>query len=345
MDTKITHTLCSSAFVVGLATVGLLSHTAQTEPLNLRDLVNGSTQSRYEEGFKAANPLKTSAVSAMGAVKFAVFGQAAKGAVVGNEGWLFTSEELENVPDFDDNILSSVDLIEQVNIEMAQRGVHLVAVIVPDKAEVYADHLGVARTPSVVDRLGMLTAALADRGVAVLDSTSALENAKAQGDVFMRDDTHWSPLGSQAVAVAVADRVADLEFSKTIVTTEAMGSALFDGDLLAYVPTGALRPLIGPAQSQIESYETIVATGDSLFGDAPVDVVLVGTSFSAKTDWHFEGFLKQALQADILNFADEGRGPFAPMEAFLTSDIFQNQTPKLVIWEIPARYTSKDHTK
>lgn len=345
MGNKISHTFCSTAFVVGLATIGLLSHTSQTEPLNLRDMINGSVQAHYEDDFKAANPLRASAISTIGAVKYAVFGEAAKGAVVGNEGWLFTSEELEATPNFTKNVQRFADQISRVNQDMKQHDVRLVTVIVPDKAEVYAEQLGVTRVSSVAGRRELLTTALTHRGVAVLDSTSALQSIKSKGDAFMRDDTHWSPLGSQAVAEAVAEIVAEFEFTKTSVTTKTLGTAPFDGDLLSYVPTGALRPLIGPAQSQIMRYETTVTVGDSLFGDAPVDVVLVGTSFSAKTDWHFEGFLKQALQADILNFADEGRGPFAPMEAFLASDTFQNHTPKLVIWEIPARYTSKDHTK
>ena len=345
MDTNITNTLFSTVFVAGLATVGLLSHNSNTGPVNLSELLHGSTQSRYEDGFKAKNPLKSSSIAMMGALKYAVFGQAAKGAVVGNDGWLFTTEELETTPEFAKNIQSSADQIARVYADMAARGVHLLPVIVPDKAEVYADQLGVTRVPSVVERRDLLTSALKKHGVAVLDATSALEVVKSQGNAFMQDDTHWSPLGSQAVANAVADRVANIEFTKTEVSTNATGTLIFDGDLLAYVPTGILRPLVGPAQNQIEQFETKVAAGTSLFGDAPVDVVLVGTSFSAKADWHFEGFLKQALQADILNYADEGRGPFAPMEAFMASDTFQYDAPKLVIWEIPARYTSKDQTK
>lgn len=344
MQTTITHTLFSTAFVVGLATVGLLSHSDKAGPMNLSNVLNGSIQSRYEEGFKAANPLKSSAIAVLGAFKYAVFGQATEGAVVGKDGWLFTSEELVSTPKFAANIQSSADQIAQVHAEMEARGVRLLTVIVPDKADVYAEQLGVTRVSSVVDRRGLLTSALTAQGVAVLDATVALEQTKSAGDAFMRDDTHWSPRGSQAVAKAVSDRVASLEFTKTKVTTQATGARDFDGDLLAYVPTGLLRPLLGPEQSQIEQFETTVAATTSLFGDAPVDVVLVGTSFSAKPDWHFEGFLKRALQADILNFADEGRGPFAPMDAFLASDTFKNQPPKLVIWEIPARYTSKEHT-
>jgi alginate O-acetyltransferase complex protein AlgJ len=74
-------------------------------------------------------------------------------------------------------------------------------------------------------------------------------------------------------------------------------------------------------------------------------VALVGTSFSAKSDWNFLGFLQNALAAEVLNFSAEGQGPFAPMQTFLASDTFKNTPPKLVIWEIPVRYTSMDMIK
>ena len=77
---------------------------------------------------------------------------------------------------------------------------------------------------------------------------------------------------------------------------------------------------------------------DALFGDAALPVTLVGTSYSANKLWHFEGHLKTAMQADILNMADEGQGPFATMRAWLDSGNFKSNKPRLVIWEMPERY-------
>ena len=49
-----------------------------------------------------------------------------------------------------------------------------------------------------------------------------------------------------------------------------------------------------------------------------------------------------AIDAAGLGETLEGEGPFTPMQAYLASDTFQNTPPKLVVWEIPARYTSKE---
>ncbi len=84
--------------------------------------------------------------------------------------------------------------------------------------------------------------------------------------------------------------------------------------------------------------ESVGEAGDGLFGDAAIPVVLVGTSYSANAAFGFEAHLKVALQRDVLNLAEEGKGPFAPMKAFLDGDVLKNSPPKLVIWEMPIRY-------
>jgi alginate O-acetyltransferase complex protein AlgJ len=80
--------------------------------------------------------------------------------------------------------------------------------------------------------------------------------------------------------------------------------------------------------------------GNALFGDQSFPVALVGTSYSANPQWNFEGFLKEALQTDILNAADEGRGPFETMKDYLEDDSFATNPPDLIVWEIPERYLS-----
>ncbi|MEN0001344.1 MAG: alginate O-acetyltransferase, partial [Pseudomonadota bacterium] len=63
-----------------------------------------------------------------------------------------------------------------------------------------------------------------------------------------------------------------------------------------------------------------------------------GTSYSAVPAFHFEGFLKQALSADVVNAAAIGQGPFKPMEDFLVTLDALTTPPSQVIWEIPERY-------
>lgn len=336
--------LAACGFVLSLASIGLSSHLRAGFDTLPSDVFSGSLQARYEEAFVAANPLERFAVSTLGALRYGLFKQASPGAVVGQNGWLFTTEELEQGAEFNTHIDAAATRVVEIHTKMAAHGIMLLPVIIPDKADLYADRLGRNRSANIEARGDRFIANLDRSGVIAFDATSALQTARQSADAFMRTDTHWSPHGSQAVALAIADHLNErgISLANRAVSTMPTGTAQFDGDLLRFVPTGALRPWIGPAPEQIAQYTTTVETAGDLFDSPSIDVVLVGTSFSARSDWHFADFLKQALQVDLLNLAEEGRGPFAPMQAFLASDVYQNSPPKLVIWEIPVRYTSKD---
>ena len=342
MQQLISSTTFSAGVMAGLLAIGIAGHQSAGTNVQWSGLLNGSTQALYETQFEANSAAQDLAVNAVGAVKYAIFGQASEGAIVGDDGWLFTSEELDVSPAFEENLAISAQRIADVAKVLERRGVALLPVIVPDKAEIYAAHLGVKRPDATVGRRQALVALLGEAGLDPLDAAMPLRAAMGAQPVFMKDDTHWSPAGSRAVAQAIGLRLQSAQIARTEVRTQETGHRAFDGDLLQYVPTGNLRAWVGPEQQYIRTFETQVQSTVGLFGDAPVDVALVGTSFSAKPDWHFEGFLKHALQADVVNFAEEGKGPFAPMEAFLASDFLTSTPPQVVIWEIPVRYVSKE---
>ena len=71
-------------------------------------------------------------------------------------------------------------------------------------------------------------------------------------------------------------------------------------------------------------------------------IALVGTSYSAARIWSFESQLKGALGADIVNYAQEGHGPFVPMRSFMKKVEVGEVEVKAVIWEIPIRYLDDD---
>lgn len=341
-----THSISSAAFVsatlLAMSGIGLSGHLRQSESVAFAGFLDGSAQTVYEAGFDRANAVSSAAVDAMGALNFAVFGQASKGAIVGNDGWMFTAEELEVSESFDANIAVAAEQIAGAVTSLQTRGITVLPVIIPDKTDIYAVNLGVERPDAIKNRLARFQTELSEKGVAFLDGRSAMIGAAQSGEVFVKDDTHWSPLGSRKIAKAVANELINVDLTQAAVHTTQGPTVPYDGDLLSFVPTGSWRPVVGPDQYSIETFKTEVDAQGGLFGAPDVEVALVGTSFSARSAFHFEGFLKQALQADVLNFAQEGQGPFAPMEAFLASEFLKTTPPKVVIWEIPVRYVSKD---
>lgn len=80
---------------------------------------------------------------------------------------------------------------------------------------------------------------------------------------------------------------------------------------------------------------------NSLFGDGgEPQVVLLGTSNSVaeSSEANFEGFLKEYLSADVLNYAYVGAGIDTSIISYLNSAHFANGQPKIVIWEVPGYY-------
>jgi len=343
LNNKYQQVFCG-AFLIGLTTLGIFSHES-LKPQGNMSILKGSLQSTYEDVFSSSNPLRQTSIDIWGAFKYKVLGQASNGALVGKDDWLFTTEEMTGEADHIANLETSVQKIVKTHDALQTQNITLIPVIIPDKARVYKENLKQIRNADISSRYSVLLSKLHANKIAALSALDPLQRNKSIADVFMRHDTHWSPFGSKSVAEHIAKSITPGLLDKVHVATNKIGSETFDGDLLKYVPTGALRPYIGPDDRTIERFETTVQNNASLFGDTAIDIVLVGTSFSAKSDWHFDGFLKQALSVDILNMSQEGKGPFVPMRDYLKSDTFKNTPPQIIIWEIPERYTTQDLLK
>lgn len=322
-----------------LATLGISTTIAavslyaffQVDPGDpLKDWHDGSYQRGFEDRFASSLPTQDPAVSAWATLRWVLFGEAAAGAVVGRDGWLFTAEEFAE-PTEPRDLRSELAHAREA---LSRRGITLLPVIVPDKARMMVDHLPRARSDGFEQRYDRALRIIRDSAHLLVDLRPALSGP----DAFMRTDTHWSPAGAKRTADAIAAALAGVALPQSDVRTETLGTELFEGDLLAFVPTGALQPLVGPKPETITTFRTELSGASDLFGDTGTPVALVGTSFSAKPAFHFEGFLKQTLQADVLNLSTVGQGPFVPMDRFL-KDLDALSSPlSLVIWEIPERY-------
>lgn len=222
----------------------------------------------------------------------------------------------------------------RVAAALAPNGIRLIPVIVPDKARMQADRLPRARSQGFANRYDTALATFRNAGLPTIDLRPAL----ATDQSYMRTDTHWNPAGAEAVARAIADLFSDLSLEPATVTTDVTGQTTFEGDLLAFVAIGAYRAAFGPAPEMIRTLGTRVEATRGLFGDADIPVAVVGTSYSARPEFHFEDFLKNALQADVLNASTVSQGPFAPMDSFLNDLSQLTALPSLIIWEIPERY-------
>ena len=212
---------------------------------------------------------------------------------------------------------------------------------VPGKLDVQVAHADADTAHGIATLYDAFLAGLRDQGVPALDSRAALRVDAARDAAFFHTDTHWTPLGAEHVAQALA--ASGLVASgDTGFTVETGPERTFTGDLVSFVTIDSLAPMLGlPAEVATPYTVTPDTTGEGLdiFGGSEAGgTLLIGTSYSANPTWSFAEALKLALRRDVLNLAEEGRGPAEPMLRYLKSDAFRDAPPELVIWEFPVRY-------
>ncbi len=303
----------------------------------------GEQTARYERAFNEALPFREAAIATWGVLEYTLFQEGREGAIVGREDWLFTAEEVAFYEGAEVAAARKMDFIEKVQAQLAARDILLVIALVPDKVRVYREHLGRPLPSYTRDRYEAFRSSLTTRGVLAPDLLTPLLATKTRQQVYLRTDTHWTPAGAEVAAEAVARALAGGGIPGLFETgyqTETTGRTPYRGDLLSFLPLGALQDRLGPPPDRLETRQTrtVSDAGGGLFGAQTIPVTLIGTSYSANPNWNFAGALQEALGAEVLNLAAEGQGPLPPMRDYLKSTELRDAPPALVVWEIPERY-------
>jgi alginate O-acetyltransferase complex protein AlgJ len=331
-----------AAFVLVLATVAL-ARAWGFRPDGGDGVLRGKLAHAFESHYDAVFPARTFGVSLWAAIDFVFFHEGRPGVVLGRDGWLYTDEEFKLADGARNDLERNLALVGWVHRELARRGIALVVAVVPAKARVYPEHLD-RRTPPALHRelYADVETALSAEGIESANLLAPLEIGKAREPTYLRTDTHWTPFGASIAAEAVADsaRSAKLDANAEF-RTVANGETTHRGDLFNFLPLDPYFAFLLPPPEKVDAFKT-EAVGDGgggLLGDASsAPVALVGTSYSAESQWNFAGALKAALHADVMNYAKDGEGPFAPMLRYLESDDLRTAPPRLVVWEMPERY-------
>ncbi|MGF6590938.1 alginate O-acetyltransferase [Pseudomonas sp. 2835] len=324
-----------------LGGLGSFQRTAQMTALDGK--LAKAAETHYDEQF----PLKRIGTNLWAALDFKLFNEGRPGVVLGREHWLFSDEEFKPVANSDQYEQENLALIRGVRDTLKQHGVQLVLAIVPAKARLYPEYVG-EQTPASLhtDLYNEFHAQARQAGVFAPDLLAPLQEAKARGQVFLRTDTHWTPMGAEVVAQHLAAAVARqtlLNGEPQQFVTEQRQSAPYKGDLTNFLPLDPLFSNLLPPPDSLQKRSTRPAeaegeSGDALFADSEIPVALIGTSYSANPNWNFLGALQQALRSDVVNYAEDGHGPLLPMLKYLQTDAFKNSAPQVLIWEFPERY-------
>ncbi len=265
--------------------------------------------------------------------------------VQGEGQWLFRTEAELNITAQKDELVW--DDLERMVKDLNARGTKILVYLSAPRAVVQAKRL----TPEVRARF--------DYDALLKNYQGYLERLRKVGfivppadrfasvegeDFHFQRDAHWNPSGAKRAAELIAEYIKPLNFGfppKAFVTKPSSvitrrGTIAFAADVIC----GSRYP----TESSI-FYETTAPATDDLFGDEPVpEIALVGTSFSGSAEYHFMGFLRAALQTDMLQNSFAGAGFDGSITQYLASPAFQKAPPKLIVWEFPYQFFGRaDH--
>jgi alginate O-acetyltransferase complex protein AlgJ len=341
------HAALFALVVLGVA-VSAFMRASSFEPKVDQAVLDGRMAKSFETHYDQAFPARNFGISLWAALDYVIFGEAQSGVVIGRDGWLYTDEEFAVPKEAAQQVQRNYARIDEVRDQLAAHGVKLVVALIPAKSRVYPEHLHQRKPPSFRDGLyAQAHEELGAKGIDAPDLLKPLIADKRDGATFLRTDTHWTPQGAAQVAETVAlslrrvlpaSSAANAHF-----TTVAAPKRKHHGDLLNFLPLDPYFSWLLPPLDEVSTASTSADSGDDLLGaSAAPRVALVGTSYSANTDWNFAGDLRQALSEDIANYARNGEGPFQPMFDYLQGADFKQSPPKAVIWELPERYLPYD---
>jgi hypothetical protein len=225
--------------------------------------------------------------------------------------------------------------------QLGARGIRLLFVPLPVKPFIYPEKVWsgypASAGPAWNRDREAFRRALAQAGVEVLDPTDDLWEAKGEGELFLRGDTHWTPRGMDLVALGIANRLRPVIGPPTSVPTSILRTVRHDGDLLRMIEVLPGSGLFPPQSVEIQE---VVGQGST---EAPV--LLLGDSFTniysrKELEWGERAGLGEQLMlrlgvpVDIL--AQNGGGATGVRELLLRRPaLLRNK--QVVVWACSAR--------
>jgi hypothetical protein len=286
------------------------------------------------------------------AIEFFALGDAGEKALVGRDDWLFYAPGVGYITQrrrpSDSTVKEAVSAIMRMRDDLEARGIRLIVVPAPNKESVYPDQLSRLASPPTQaisaetrDLLSQCRAA----GVEVLDLFAAYRaERKRSGDpLYLRQDSHWTPRGMQAAAVATAARIIErgwlspgpIRFQVRPIQIEE------HGDLVKMIQSPQIESFLRPQSIRVD--QIIRDDTGALFRDeAAPEVLVLGDSFlriyqhDAPGSAGFVAHLAKALGRKVGSIiSDGGSSTLVRQRLFHRPQLLTHA--KVVVWEFVER--------
>jgi alginate O-acetyltransferase complex protein AlgJ len=154
--------------------------------------------------------LRPALVTAANRLSFAFRLPAGKSVIAGRDDWLYSNfyGEIDQYAGLQllsqAQIAAWVTALKRERDWLAARGIKFLFVIVPDKSEIYPEHLPEGLPRGRLTPADQILAALKRDGtIDFVDLAPVLRAAKATGQIYYRTDNHWNPTGAYHGLAAV----------------------------------------------------------------------------------------------------------------------------------------------
>jgi alginate O-acetyltransferase complex protein AlgJ len=239
---------------------------------------------------------------------------------------------------------------------LAERGIRLVLMPLPDKAALQAEQLHGRGHPAVAPDnpdFARLVAQLRAEGVAVFDAREVTATRPAE-PLFLKQDTHWTPEYMEHVARALGRYVSELGVLPAAAKPAGLHSATLPvsrlGDIVDMLKLPEQQTVFLPQSVVVHPVQD--AQGNAWEPDASADVLLLGDSFSNIFSLEGMGWgaaaglgpqLALSLERPLDVIAQNDSGAFATRQAVakeLAAGSERLNGKRVVIWEFASRELS-----
>jgi hypothetical protein len=255
--------------------------TRTPTPANLR---------AYEGSLQDASVTARSLRPLIQATQFFLLRDAGEKAIVGRDGWLFYGPGVDFITQRRRPGESTVDgalaAVRAFHDALYSRDIHLVVMPAPNKESVYPDRLSPRASAPAGSPIGAETRAFLARcqtlGIEVVDLFATYGEARRRSDtdLYLEQDSHWTPEGIDIAARAVVARIRDRGWlAPGAIRYDARPAPIRElGDLVRMIRSAVIEEYLPP--QAIAAQQVVRRDGGAVFeDDRSPEVLVLGDSF------------------------------------------------------------------
>ena len=260
------------------------------------------------------------------------------GYYVGNNGWVYSAQELQsNFPslaNFSEDVASIVRYL-------AKDGITLVPILIPSRPMVYPppakDLLKWGLNFNIIQARNsyrLFYNTLRQKSVILPDILTAMNKYREPGNYFFGDH-HITPIGASRIADATYDVLKRDNVYENI-PKKAYGIEYSDP---FFNPDPSRSSILKDKceQQPIEVFNKVLSSDKDNLGllDNEIPLVIYAGTSMGRDWWGLPSYLKHKMSIDILDFHIEGGGVYTSLLNYFNSENFKNSKPRIIFWEIP----------